>query len=485
MASADNLAISLLNRINAVPRERLDAVTAVAKSAKLRGAVRKADDDTLRAAQAAEGDESDTQIQQNALDALQAAGKILAPYVDLLSRGTMDDLADALGIEPDDGDDGDDEAGEPLDQDTVDSIAADAAAQKADDASDPDDRAKQAKKADGDGLKADAEEDRGDDRVKRAKKSDQGDAEDDVDLDQKQAQKTRKADAPDADDEDLGPKQAKKAAGDDADASTDDPVGKADPEDLSEAGKAAAESDDAQTTLDIAKAQSMPDFDGATDADKEAAITAARQAYAAAMKQRGLDVAKTKKSDDMRAGGNLDVEEGKSEVAKSALASLSKLPEAQRRLLTPVIKSQFDRIAELERAHKTAVAKSQKLEAETRRKAYVAKAAAEFPGAGTPEELGTLLYNMELRDPEGAKTLTRVLKAQQAQAQMGGERGLFGEVGTRMSNVSGGDAHAKLDAAVDSIVQKSAGGKSRDQLMAEFLQTPAGRALYNETRQSR
>lgn len=433
----------LLNLLTRIPKERVEAIEHVAKSAKLR--VAKSDGDDADGA-------LDAGMSENAQNAIKAAGRILAPYADQLTPDVMDMLADALGLDGAEEDMTDEAADDAQDAaDDVADDAADAGVTKADDDKDVPENFK--KSDDDDDKDSMAKSDDTDDDKKKGEvpanfqKSDDDDKKDDADAMKKSADVTDEKDLPDS---------LKKA---------DDDKGLSDME----------------APLDVKKADGMPDFADADDADIEAGMAAARQAYANAMKERGKKEA-TAKSDDSADVEDEDKDVMKSAVAKSALASLKGLPEAQRKILEPVLKSQFSAMAALQSQHREAVKKSANLEAEVKRREFVAKAAREYAHMGPAEEIGEQLLRLHQKDPEGVASFERILKAANAQAMLGGADTLFGELGTRMSNQAGGDADAKIKAHVDSVVQKSAGGKTREQIERDFLQTPAGRALYQQVR---
>lgn len=402
-AAPGKAAQDLLAAMANIPRQKLEHIAAIAKSAKAR--VGKADGDVP------EGDmPGDEVLPEDAQNALKAAFRILAPYSDNISAGTMADFADALGVE--------------ADVEMVDTDEATEVSQSAD-SDDEDDVGKAADKD------ADA------DKLDNLTKADDGD-------DEEEAKKA------DASDEEI---------------------------------KDEVEGEDVPPS--VAKADGMPDFDGASDADKEAAMAAARTAYADAMKQRGIEEATQKSADnededDKDEAKKSDDAMAKSDVAKSAFA-LHGLDKAQRRVLEPILKSHFDRFAQIERANKELVAKSAKLDTEMRRREFIAKAATEYSALGRPEEIGENLLRLHQKDPDGVAAWERIMKAANEQMRAGGADGLFGELGTAMGNPpsTGSSADDQIKQHVDSMVQKSASNKTREQLEAEFLQTPIGRRLYS------
>ena len=364
-----------------VPKKTLEAVAQVAKSAR----VKKADEQaTVDAALAGAGGLSE----EDAQDAILAAGRMLAPFAEMLTPDVLTQLADAVGMKP-----------------------------AEDDEPDADDAVAMAK----------ADDDGADDKDKPA---------------------------------DSDGSQLSKADDSDGEGDEEDPVSKDD------------------------VAADMPDFADATDADKEAALAAARTAYAQAMKER--NVGAQAKSEDGPGNTGKDAEDvpttaddlAKSGVTKSALAGFSR---AQRAALEPILKSQQSRLAEMERQHRAAIKKSADLAIELQRREYVAKAQSQYAALGNAEEIADNLMKLHQVDPQSVAAMEQILKAANAQAKAGGESHLFGEMGTRNPGVAG-DADHQIKQEVASWVQKSAGAKSEAQAEAEFLSTPRGRLLYAQSR---
>lgn len=369
-----------------IPKDKLEAVASIAKSARMKVAK----DD---------GEVTTEELSDQAQNALKAAFRILAPFSEQIGSDTMADFTDALGVASDE---------DTADEDAVDDVAEAAA--------------------------------------------------DDV------ADAVGKADEDDKKDEDEDVSKAT----DDA----DDVAQKAD-----EPPKEEAEDD---VPPQVTKADGMPDFADAAQEDVDAAMDAARTAYAEAMKQRGKQETASK-ADDAE-----DEEEDKDKDAVEKSAFARDLTREQRRLLEPVMKAHIDRLSALEKQNRELVAKSAQFETEMRRREFIAKAAREYSALGKAEEIGENMLRLHQRDPEGLEAWERIMKAANAQAQEGGVAGMFQELGTAMSPaLTSSDAQDRLTQAVDARVQKSAGGKSREQIEAEFLRTPEGRALYGQAHRSR
>lgn len=373
-----------------IPKDKLEAVASIAKSARMKVAK----DD---------GEVTTEELSDQAQNALKAAFRILAPFSEQIGSDTMADFTDALGVASDE---------DTADEDAVDEVAEAAA----------DDVADSVGKADEDEDKKDEDED-----VSKAT--------DDAD------EVAQKADEP--------PKEE-------------------------------AEDD---VPPQITKAEGMPDFADAAQDDVDAAMDAARTAYAEAMKQRGKQETAAK-ADDTAEDKDEDEDKDKDAVEKSAFAR--DLTREQRRLLEPVMKAHIDRLSALEKQNRELVAKSAQFETEMRRREFIAKAAREYSALGKPEEIGENMLRLHQKDPEGLEAWERIMKAANAQAKEGGVSGMFQELGTAMSPaLTSSDAQDRLTQAVDARVQKSAGGRSREQIEAEFLRTPEGRALYGQAQRSR
>lgn len=400
------VAEKLLAAFARIPKEKIEAIQLVAKSARAR--VRKADGEADEAA----ADAGDGALSSDAQDALRAAFRMLAPWSEELTPDVMGDFTDALGVAAD-------EADEAPDAEAGDDVG------KAEDAEDKDDAGV---------TKAEGEDDKAEQDAKASKSAEGEEEEDgvakaDVEQDDEQDGKAQKAD----------------------DAPAEDEAG-------------------------VTKADGMPDFADAAPDDIEQAMAAARQAYAEAMKQRGLKEAAAKSVD----GPGIKEAEEDEVLAKSAVAKslLSGLSAKERAALEPVLKSHESRFVALEAAHRELIEKSATLQRDVQRREFIAKAAKQYPALGRPEELGDAMMRLHQRDPEGLASWEAIMKAANAQAMAGGAEGMFGELGTSLGNSAGGSAQAELDAILDSRVEKSAGSRTREQIESDFYRTPVGKSLY-------
>lgn len=219
-----------------------------------------------------------------------------------------------------------------------------------------------------------------------------------------------------------------------------------------------------------------------------AALGEAQKAYSAHLEKMGYrkypDQQPTQKKKPLEEDDK-DDESGEDDVSKTAVAKsdtgldLSAFPENQRAALELIFKSNSDLVkknAELE--------KDLKHERDTRVMKDFQEKAKSFRhlGANT-EELGTVLKSLSEKDPEAYGKMEAVLKAADAQIGMGAD--LFTERGTRISKSASGSPDAKLDALVDSVVQKSDGNKTREMIYDEVLKSPEGQRLYAEMKASR
>lgn len=419
---SDALAEKLLAAFASIPKEKIEACALIAKTAKAR--VRKAADGTDAPAET-----DDMGLSQDAQDAIRSAFRIIAPYSAELTPDVMAEFQDALGIEADEVmDDAMLDDAVPQDPEIGKSVAA------------------------GDGMQSTLKDD-------TYVTKDDGKEDDE--------------------------KMAKAADGDDDKKDDKD----SDKPDFAERFK---------------KSDGMPDFDDADEGDTQAAMSAARKAFSEAMIARGKkqkaaktadgpgigctdktgDTPVTKADDDDDKDGDDKKKAnpfGKKTVEKSATSALEALPAEQRAAVEHIFKSQSERMAQMEQQHKEMVAKSANLETELRRKEFVAKAASHYSALGRAEDVGEGMLRLWQKDPEGLGHWESIMKAANAQAQAGGVEGLFGEIGTAMSAPAQGSAEAQIKAHIDSVVQKSGAPKSREQIEAEFYETPAGRNLYAQS----
>lgn len=153
----------------------------------------------------------------------------------------------------------------------------------------------------------------------------------------------------------------------------------------------------------------------------------------------------------------------------------------------------FKRAEALEEQNRELVAKSTKLAAELEveredrlTREYVSRAQ-QYKALGDTDSLAKVLKSMHGAPEKDRVEFEAVLKAADARVRAATEYGgsLYGEIGSTQAGPVGGTSESKLDALVDGIVQKSAGAKSREQVYAEALKTPEGRALYRQSQQEK
>jgi hypothetical protein len=183
-------------------------------------------------------------------------------------------------------------------------------------------------------------------------------------------------------------------------------------------------------------------------------------------------VAKTQTSNE---GGTVS----KNKIHKNV--DLSGFPENQRRQLVDVFKAYDERTKELVKKNDELESELKKRDQAEKHREHVAKAAG-FRHLGIPQD--EIVETLEDAAKLGQKAYDRVVKQYEtlnAQAEKGG---LFSEIG---SGNGGGaqDASARLDALVDSVVQKSDGTRTRAEIYDDVLQTKDGQRLYAEFKNGR
>lgn len=120
--------------------------------------------------------------------------------------------------------------------------------------------------------------------------------------------------------------------------------------------------------------------------------------------------------------------------------------------------------------------------AETERE-IVAKAATFSHLATSKEDVVAMLKDAH---KSGKESYERVCKSFATQNEQARASRMFNEVGSSLPGASGAaDTQAKIDAAVDAIVQKSNGSTTKEQAYANFIQTPEGQRMYGEFKQQR
>lgn len=234
---------------------------------------------------------------------------------------------------------------------------------------------------------------------------------------------------------------------------------------------------------------SMEAPEGVSSEDHTQGMDEAHKAYMGHMEKLGYQkypspqpTTKAKASDEEEEDEGEEDDVSKTAVTKGDSGlDLSAFPKEQRPQLEAIFKSFGEKNKEL-------VEKNANLEKELRTerdervsKEFKEKATA-FKHLGTnTDDLAKVMKSMSEKDPESFKVLEKTLKAADEQIAKGD---LFKELGSK-GGTSVGDAEAKLDALVDSVVQKSGGEKTRDQIYSEVLKTAEGKRLYKEYKSSR
>jgi len=211
------------------------------------------------------------------------------------------------------------------------------------------------------------------------------------------------------------------------------------------------------------------------------AMEEAKKAYKSHLEKLGYrkypDEEVAQKSKSVLDEGDDEEEEdvSKEKVAKSEV-DLSAFPKEQRTHLEMIFKSNAELVtknADLE--------KQLNAEREARIQKEFSERAAQFKHLGDTNEIAAILKSLSEKDPEAFKKTETILKTANDQIAKGE---LFKELGTRTGG-SVGDAEGRLNALVDSVVQKSGNTKTKEQIYAEVLESSEGRKLYSDMMNSR
>ena len=218
------------------------------------------------------------------------------------------------------------------------------------------------------------------------------------------------------------------------------------------------------------------------------AVEMAKKAYKAHLDKMGYrkypdeEVAqKGKKLEDDEDEDESEEEEehvGKNVKKAAGSLDLSAFPKEQRPHLEMIFKSNRELVQknlDLEKQIKDRDARERERE--------IVQKAAEFNNVALPQE--EIIETLKDADKLGAKSFERVCKQFETLNEQGRSSNLFREIGTSQSAEGAGSAEAKLDALVNSIVQKSGSDKSKEQIYDEVIQTPEGKRLYRESQQKR
>lgn len=236
---------------------------------------------------------------------------------------------------------------------------------------------------------------------------------------------------------------------------------------------------------EIEKAHHEEAMKSADDAYKERLKKLGYQKYPdAQLQMKSKSVHKKKGGSD---ADDDDEEEGegdkveKSNVAKSSDAlDLSAFPKEQRPHLEAIFKSNQELVkknADLEKELQTE-------KSERKLKEFVAKAAEFKHYVGDKTELAKELMELHEKSPALYEKVEKQLRAVDVEKEVV-SKSLFRELGSNQGTAGASSAEGKIDAAVQSIVQKSAGAKTSAQAYADFIQTPEGQTLYAEYKSAR
>lgn len=165
----------------------------------------------------------------------------------------------------------------------------------------------------------------------------------------------------------------------------------------------------------------------------------------------------------------------KHDVGKSAKGAAETVSAEERQKMQSIFK-----------AHQELVEKTKRLETElkverdNRRTGEFIKKADSLRHLGVDRaKLGALMMAAHDADKSLGEELDNVLKSLDAQASVN-PAGPFSELGSRLGNETGSSALQTAQAKIDSLVQKSANGKSRSQVASEFYSTPEGQKAYSD-----
>ena len=214
------------------------------------------------------------------------------------------------------------------------------------------------------------------------------------------------------------------------------------------------------------------------------AIGMAKKAYKAHLEKMGYrKYPDEQPAQKAKAGMNDEEEEDeeeegqmkKSKVAKSV--DLSAFPKGQRGQLEAIFKSNQELIRKNEALEEQLKAREER----EKDREIIAKAESfRFVGLATEDIADSLRDAAKV----GPKSFERICKQFEALNEQGRTADLFSVKGTAATHAVG-NAEAKLEALVDSVVQKSGGAKSREEIYDEVCQTPEGKRLYRESQQKR
>lgn len=160
---------------------------------------------------------------------------------------------------------------------------------------------------------------------------------------------------------------------------------------------------------------------------------------------------------------------------------LSVFSDAQKHQLEGVFKAFDERTKELVQKNDALNTELKKRDEAEKQREYVAKAES-LASLGLPQD--EIVETLKDAAKLGEASYARVVKQYETLNSQAKAGGLFKELGTRGGN-GAIDAEAQLDRLVDSIVQKSDGKRTKEELYAEALDSKEGQALYAQFKHGR
>lgn len=224
-----------------------------------------------------------------------------------------------------------------------------------------------------------------------------------------------------------------------------------------------------------------------SDEHKSEAVAMAKKAYGAHLEKLGYrkypDAEMQQKSKEEACEKDADSDEDEEEedrvgkVNKAADLDLSAFSKEQRGQLDVIFKSHQDLVqknADLEKelAHERDLRETKEFTERAQGFKHL--------GANT-EKLATVLKSLAKSDKKAFDEVDQILKSADKKIGTGD---LFKEIGSSRSGGDPGSAAAKLDALVDSVVQKG-DERTREQVYDAVIRTGEGKKLYNDFRNER
>lgn len=152
----------------------------------------------------------------------------------------------------------------------------------------------------------------------------------------------------------------------------------------------------------------------------------------------------------------------------------------QKRQLTDVFKAYDDRVKDLVRKNDELETTLRTRDESEKEREFVAKADS-FKHLGIPKE--EIVETLRDASKIGAKSYDRIVKQYETLNVQAKSGGLFKELGRAGSGPT--DVEHRLEALVDSVVQKSDGTRTRAEIYADVLESPEGQKIYSEFKNGR